>query len=50
MDYFLASGRAFANEGEETADVRVLDGYILDRLTVGASDHAPLGVTLALRR
>ena len=50
LDYFLASGRAFANEGEETADVQVLDGYILDRLTVGASDHAPLGVTLALRR
>ena len=52
LDYFLASARAFANDGEETttADVQVLDGYILDRLTVGASDHAPLGVTLALRR
>ena len=55
MDYFLASARAFACEGSGSGsgspvNVEVLDGYILDRLTVGASDHAPLGVTLALRR
>ena len=53
LDYFLASRRAFAGELSKSgspADVEVLDGYILDRLTVGASDHAPLGVTLALRR
>ena len=53
LDYFLASRRAFAGEQSKSgspADVEVLDGYILDRLTVGASDHAPLGVTLALRR
>jgi hypothetical protein len=28
--------------------VEVVDGFILDQLTVGASDHAPIGVTLAL--
>ena len=53
LDYFLASRRAFAGEQSKSgspANVEVLDGYILDRLTVGASDHAPLGVTLALRR
>jgi exodeoxyribonuclease III len=55
LDYFLASARAFACEGSGSGsgspvNVEVLDGYILDRLTVGASDHAPLGVTLALRR
>ena len=57
LDYFLASARAFGCEGSGSgsgsgspANVEVLDGYILDRLTVGASDHAPLGVTLALRR
>ena len=56
LDYFLASGRARArsgetgsNESDVASSVEVLDGYILDRLTVGASDHAPLGVTLALR-
>ena len=35
---------------ELESKVEVLDGYILARLTVGASDHAPLGMTLALRR
>ena len=28
--------------------IRVVDGFILDKLTVSASDHAPIGVTLAL--
>ena len=59
LDYFLASARAFSrSKGEDKgasgteleSNVEVMDGYILDRLTVGASDHAPLGMTLALRR
>jgi hypothetical protein len=28
--------------------VKVVDGFILDQLTVGASDHAPIGVTFTL--
>ena len=35
LDYFVTSER-----------LDVVDGFILDRLTVGASDHAPLGVTV----
>ena len=35
-------------EGGGGVKVRVVDGFILDQLTVGASDHAPIGVTLAL--
>ena len=46
LDYFAASTRVVVDEKEKVA---VTDGFILDALTVGASDHAPIGVTLALK-
>ena len=46
LDYFAASTRVVFDEKEKVA---VTDGFILDALTVGASDHAPIGVTLALK-
>ena len=50
IDGFAASRRAIGGgEGEsEGCGVAVVDGFILDQLTVGASDHAPIGFTLAL--
>jgi exodeoxyribonuclease III len=52
LDYFLCSRRMCSDRSEvpgtdPKGDVRLVDGFILDRITVGASDHAPLGVTLA---
>ena len=46
LDYFAASTRVVVDDEEKVA---VTDGFILDALTVGASDHAPIGVTLALK-
>ena len=59
IDGFAASKRAVKDEdgheggggdGEEEQEgiPLVVDGFILDKLTVGASDHAPIGVTLSL--
>ena len=45
LDYFAAT-RVVVDDEEKVA---VTDGFILDALTVGASDHAPIGVTLALK-
>ena len=48
LDYFAASRRVVVDARARGEKVAVTDGFILDKLTVGASDHAPIGVTLAL--
>jgi exodeoxyribonuclease III len=51
LDYFVCSEGLFAKEGEEgaMASVRAHDSYVLDEATIGASDHAPVGLILALQ-
>ena len=45
LDYFAASERIAAGAG---GGVRVVDSFVLDKLVAEASDHAPVGITLAL--
>jgi exodeoxyribonuclease III len=47
LDYFAASERIAAGAGGG-AGVRVVDSFVLDKLVAEASDHAPVGITLAL--
>jgi exonuclease III len=50
LDYFAASERMMGSDGkEETGAVKVVDSFILDKLVAEASDHAPVGITLALQ-
>ena len=46
LDYFAASERMMGADGKE---VKVVDSFILDKLVAEASDHAPVGITLALQ-
>ena len=47
LDYFAASERIAAGAGGG-GGVRVVDSFVLDKLVAEASDHAPVGITLAL--
>jgi exonuclease III len=53
LDYFAASERMMcvdgAEAGAEAGAVKVVDSFILDKLVAEASDHAPVGITLALQ-
>ena len=50
LDYFAASERMMGSlDGAETGAVKVVDSFILDKLVAEASDHAPVGITLALQ-
>jgi len=44
LDYFVASNDILS--GGSRCDVA--EGFVLDAITVGVSDHAPVGVTLAV--
>ena len=47
LDYFVASNDILS--GGSRCDVaEVVDGFVLDAITIGVSDHAPVGVTLAV--
>jgi hypothetical protein len=35
--------------GADGKEVKVVDSFILDKLVAEASDHAPVGITLALQ-
>ncbi|ACO62534.1 predicted protein [Micromonas commoda] len=47
LDYFAASERIMSS-GRDGGGVRVVDSFVLDKLVAEASDHAPVGITLAL--
>ena len=47
LDYFAASER-IVSSGRDGGGVRVVDSFVLDKLVAEASDHAPVGITLAL--
>ena len=49
LDYFAASERMMGVDGAEAGAVKVVDSFILDKLVAEASDHAPVGITLALQ-
>ncbi len=50
LDYFAASERMMGVDGKaEAGAVKVVDSFILDKLVAEASDHAPVGITLALQ-
>ena len=47
LDHFAASERIMSS-GCDGGGVRVVDSFVLDKLVAEASDHAPVGITLAL--
>jgi exonuclease III len=48
LDYFLASAALAGGGAGSAGGPRLHDAFILDTATDGVSDHAPVGVTLAL--